>query len=72
MVQTARCYRGELSAIDSRFISIGIVRPWITTEKVTTPKVAMRISLLNGIDTGSARARASASAPRSPPHHRIC
>src|ERR1700730_8513387 len=49
-----------------------IVSPCTTTEKATTPNVAITISLRRASDGGSANASARANAPRSPPHHRRC
>ena len=52
--------------------SHGMVSPCTTTEKTTTPKAVIRISLWSGKEGGSASANANASAPRSPPHQRTC
>jgi hypothetical protein len=49
----------------------GIVSPCAKTEKATTAKLVCTISWRSGISAGRPRARASASAPRSPPQTSI-
>jgi hypothetical protein len=50
----------------------GIVSPCTTMEKATTPNVTTTISWRSGSVGGMTRARASARAPRNPPHQRTC
>ena len=49
-----------------------IVSPWTKIEKATTANAAMMISRRSVIVSGSVNARTSASAPRRPPHTRMC
>lgn len=49
-----------------------MVNPCTSTEKATTANEAITISLRIGMLDGNASARASARAPRKPPHHRTC
>jgi hypothetical protein len=56
----------------TRRSSTGIVRPWTTTEKVTTTNVAMTTAPRMGNPSGSDKASASPKAPRKPAQNRIC